>query len=84
MPGGIYFGHPHSTPTIGVDSLLLCRAELDEDLVYNLTKAFFEVLPDLSSEVESLRLMNISRASATPIPLHRGAARYYRERELMR
>ena len=25
VPGGIYFGHPHSTPTIGVDSLLLCR-----------------------------------------------------------
>lgn len=84
VPGGIYPGHPRSIPTIGVDSLLLCRDGLDEDLVYNLTKAFFEVLPDLSSEVESLRLMNISRASATPIPLHPGAARYYRERELMR
>jgi len=28
--------------------------------------------------------MNISRASSTSIPLHPGAARYYRERELLR
>lgn len=84
VPGGTYPGHPGSVPTIGVDSLLICRAGLDEDLVYDLTKAFFEVLPALSSEVESLKLMNIGRASTTPIPLHRGAARYYRERELTR
>jgi uncharacterized protein len=71
-------------PTVGVDSLLLCRADLSEDLVYRLTAAFFDVLPTLSTELESLQLMDVARASATPIPLHRGAARYYRERELTR
>ncbi|MGC4080633.1 MAG: TAXI family TRAP transporter solute-binding subunit [Vicinamibacterales bacterium] len=30
----------------------------------------------------SARLMNLDSASATPIPLHPGAAQYYREREL--
>jgi TRAP transporter TAXI family solute receptor len=84
VPGGTYPGHAAPVPTVGVDSLLLCRADLDEDLVYQLTKAFFEVLPTLSTDVESLQLMDVDRASATPIPLHRGAARYYRERELTR
>ncbi|MGE4085388.1 MAG: TAXI family TRAP transporter solute-binding subunit [Vicinamibacterales bacterium] len=84
VPGGTYPGHPASVSTVGVDSLLLCRASLDEDLVYRLTAAFFEVLPTLSTELESLQLMDVARASATPIPLHRGAARYYRERELTR
>jgi TRAP transporter TAXI family solute receptor len=84
VPGGTYPGHPAPVSTVGVDSLLLCRADLDEDLVYRLTSAFFEVLPTLSTELESLQLMDVARASATPIPLHRGAARYYRERELTR
>ena len=84
VPGATYPGHPVPVPTVGVDSLLLCRADLDEDLVYRLTSAFFDVLPTLSTELESLQLMDVARASATPIPLHRGAARYYRERELTR
>jgi TRAP transporter TAXI family solute receptor len=84
VPGGTYPGHPAPVSTVGVDSLLLCRADLDEDLVYRLTSAFFDVLPTLSTELESLQLMDVARASATPIPLHRGAARYYRERELTR
>lgn len=84
IPGGTYPGHPDAIRTIGVDSLLICRADLGEDLVYDLTKAFFEVLPQLSTERASLQLMDVDRASATPIPLHRGAARYYRERELTR
>ena len=33
---------------------------------------------------ESLRAIAILQAPATPIPLHEGAARYYREQELMR
>jgi len=44
VPGGTYPGHPASVSTVGADSLLLCRANLDEDLVYRLTAAFFEVL----------------------------------------
>jgi TRAP transporter TAXI family solute receptor len=84
VPGGTYPGHRDAIPTIGVDTLLLCRSDLNEDLVYELTKAFFEVLPQLSTERTSLQLMDVDRASATPIPLHRGAARYYRERELTR
>ncbi|MGD9903553.1 MAG: TAXI family TRAP transporter solute-binding subunit [Vicinamibacterales bacterium] len=84
VPGRTYPGHPSPVPTVGVDSLLLCRADLDEELVYQLTASFFDVLPTLSTELESLQLMDVARASATPIPLHRGAARYYRERELTR
>lgn len=70
--------------TIGVDSLLVCRRDLDETLVYDLTRRFFEALPSLSSSQGALRLMDLDQAPATPIPLHDGAARFYRERELLR
>ena len=65
--------------TIALDRLLICRAGLDEDLVYGVTKALFRSLPDLSMIDVALRQMNAEDAPATPIPLHEGAARYYRE-----
>jgi uncharacterized protein len=82
---------PHSYPrvtepvrTIGVDSVLVCRRDLDENLVYELTRLFLEALPTLSSSQDALRYMDLDQAPAAPIPLHEGAARYYRERELKR
>jgi TRAP transporter TAXI family solute receptor len=70
--------------TIGLDGLLVCRSGLDADLVYGVTKAFFQALPELSAfDTPPLRQMNPEDASATPIPLHEGAARYYREQGTM-
>ena len=66
--------------TIGVDNLLLCRRSLDEATVHDLTQQFFVQLPSMSI----LSGMDLEQAPATPIPLHDGAARYYRERELSR
>ncbi len=80
IPGGTYPGHPDALDTIGVDSLLVCRRGLDEALVHDLTARFFAVLPSLPM----LSFMDLDQAPATPIPLHEGAGRYYRERELSR
>ena len=71
-----------SVHTIGVDGLLICRSDLDEALVYELTRQLFASLKSLRQG--ALRLMDVKQAPATPIPLHAGAIRYYRERELSR
>ena len=84
IPGDTYPGHPAGIRTVGVDSLLVCRADLPESLVHDLTQRLFEILPLLSSPQLSLAQMDLRQAPATPIPLHEGAARYYRERELLR
>jgi uncharacterized protein len=84
IPANTYPGQPAAIHTIGVDTILICRSDLDEGLVYNLTRRFFEALPTLSSSQESLRRIDLEQAPATPIPLHEGAARYFRERELLR
>ena len=80
IAGGAYRTQPLPVRTIGVHSLLLCRVNLDEGLVYRLTKALFQSLAAQSNEL--LWSVDLDRAAATPIPLHPGAARYYREREL--
>ena len=79
IPQGTYPGQHRPVHTIGVDLLLVCRSDLDSKLVYELTRAYFEQSP------ENVRYeTDPQRAPAVVIPLHPGAARYYREREVSR
>jgi len=78
IPRGTYPGQDVPVHTIGVDLLLVCRADLDSKLVYELTRAYFEEGENLRNETDP------QRAPAVVIPLHPGAARYYREREVSR
>jgi len=84
IPADMYTGHPNPIHTLSLDVLLLGRAGLDEGLVHRLTLTLFQVLPQLGAELRFLRNMDPSRAAATPIPLHPGAALFYREQELAR
>jgi TRAP transporter TAXI family solute receptor len=84
IPANAYAGQTTAVRTLAVDILLVARAGLDEAIVRRVTATLFDALPQLSREVSFLRSMSIERASATPIPLHSGAALYYRERELGR
>lgn len=83
IPPHTYPGQTAAVRTIGVDRLLVCRSDLDEMLVHDLTRVFIDAVPRIFASLRaSSRLIDLDRASATPIPLHNGAALYYREREL--
>ena len=77
-------GQNRPIETLGAEWLLVCRSDLSEDLVYQLTRAFFEELPALARDHGEAALIDPEQAPAAPIPLHAGAARYYREREVLR
>jgi TRAP transporter TAXI family solute receptor len=79
IPRGAYPGQNVPVHTIGVDLLLVCRADLENQLAYELTRAYFEQSPE-----EVRNETDPQRAPAVVIPLHAGAARYYREREVSR
>jgi TRAP transporter TAXI family solute receptor len=68
----------HDIPTIGVYSLYICRQDLPEEIVYE----FMKHLPKQSGSTSSLPV-DPDAAPGTPIPLHPGAARYYRELQLL-
>jgi TRAP transporter TAXI family solute receptor len=78
IPARIYFGQTTPIRTLAVDLVLLCRVDLSEDIVYRLLEAYFETPPGTPPP------MDLERAPATPMPLHPGAARYYRQRQLSR
>ena len=75
---GTFRGQEKPLRTVGIDLLLVCRRSLEDDLVYRIVKTYFDVLQRSSPATD------LERAPATPIPLHPGAARFYRERVLAR
>jgi uncharacterized protein len=66
--------------SVGVDSVLVCRADLDEQVVYGLTRVFYSILSDMARTQPGVDPNN---AAAAPIPLHAGAARFYREQQVL-
>ncbi len=84
IPAGAYRGVDQPVRTLSVDVVLLARAGLDDAIVRRLTEGLFRMLPQLTAELPFLKGMMPERAPATPVPLHPGAALYYRERELRR
>jgi hypothetical protein len=84
IPVAAYRGVDQPVRTLTVDVVLLTRAGLDHAIVRRLTDGLFQMLPQLSAELPFLKGMMPERAPATPVPLHPGAALYYRERELRR
>lgn len=84
IPGGTYRNQEEDVLTVGMDVLLLCRSSLPDGLVYELTRALYESVPVLRRAHPSAAGIDPERGPTTAIPLHPGAARYYRERELLR
>lgn len=70
--------------TVGIDALLVCRDDVADDVVYQFTREFFAALPVLAESNPEAANVDVESAPATPIPLHPGAARYYREREVLK
>lgn len=82
VPANSYAHQTSDVETVGIDNILVCRADLPDDLVYTLTKTLFESLPALAQGDTAARLIDPEQGPITPITLHPGAARYYREREI--
>ena len=82
IPEHGYPGVDKTVRTVGVPSVLLCRADLDERLVHDVTAMIFNPQGNSASLAQARHWSDVRQAAATPIPLHAGAARYYREREL--
>ena len=66
--------------TTSILATLACSADLDEELVYNLTKTLFEKQPELAKAYAKGENLSLETALAgISVPLHPGAERYYKE-----
>jgi TRAP transporter TAXI family solute receptor len=79
IPAGTY-DNEEDVETAAVQTLLVTREDLSEELVYNITKTIFENLDSLRETHSAANSISIdSVLKGMPIPLHPGAEKYFNE-----
>lgn len=77
---------PNAVTTVNPGTVIIARADLPEEVAYQITKAICEnksVLLDAHASIAPFVPENGWRPENTGIPLHPGAERYYKERGWM-
>ena len=81
IPSGTYPGQDRDIFTIGTPNILAVRADVDEEVVYQITRTIFDELEYLHGLHSTTRQINLDSAvSNLPIPVHPGAERYFKEK----
>lgn len=80
IPGATYKGEPNDRETVAVKAMLIVHRDLSPDLVYELTRAIYTHLDDLSRAHPKGKIISLNTAlEGMPIPLHPGAERFFKE-----
>ncbi|MBL8573938.1 MAG: TAXI family TRAP transporter solute-binding subunit [Hyphomicrobiaceae bacterium] len=81
IPANTYTGQTAEVNTAAVVNYLVTRDDLDAEVVYQMTKAIFENIPDLVAAHSAAKAIKLEKArEGMPVPLHPGAERYLKER----
>jgi hypothetical protein len=86
LPAGTYQGQDRRIDSVGLWSLILVRPDLPDSTAYRLAEAIHRTQPDLAERISQGRYTT-AQNTASQVPaerIHPGAARYYRERGLLR
>lgn len=80
IPAGTYAGQREAVPTVAIANILVTHAKVSEALAYQMTRLIFDNLAALDDAHAAARGITLESAARNlPIPLHPGAARFYRE-----
>jgi uncharacterized protein len=85
IPAGTYQGQDREVMTVAINNLLMTREGVPADAVYTMTKGMFENIAELTAAHAAAKGISLERASqGSPVPLHPGAERYYREKGVLK
>jgi TRAP transporter TAXI family solute receptor len=84
IPANTYKGQDKDVPTAAVVNYLVTSTAVSDDLAYQMTKLIFDNLPELANSHAAGKEIKLEKAATdSPVPLHPGAARYYKEKGLI-
>ena len=80
IPADTYPGQPEPIETITIKATMIVDADLDEEVVYQLTAAIYDHKDEIAQENAKGEELTIENAtSGIAVPFHAGAARYFAE-----
>ena len=81
IPAGTYSDQGRDIFSVGTPNLFAVRADVDEEVVYQITKTIFENLDYLYGLHGATRHISLDTAASNlPLPIHEGALRYFEEK----
>ncbi|AWI85366.1 C4-dicarboxylate ABC transporter [Alloyangia pacifica] len=84
IPAGTYPGQDADIPTLAITNILVTSTDVSDELAYQMTKLLFENLDQLKAAHAAAGAIDIKDAiKNSPIPMHPGAEKYYKEQGLM-
>lgn len=85
IPANTYEGQTKDVPSIAIQNFLVTREGVSDDTVYTMTKSMWENLDALvAAHAAGKAIKKENALKGMPLPLHPGAARYYREIGLLK
>ncbi|MGJ4998342.1 TAXI family TRAP transporter solute-binding subunit [Bradyrhizobium sp. HKCCYLR20261] len=85
IPANTYTGQDKDVPTAAVINYLVTSSAVSDDLAYQMTKLIFESLPELVNAHAAGKEIKLETAAQdSPVPLHPGAIRYYKEKGVLK
>ena len=81
IPAGTYSGQDEDIMTSAIKITICTSADVPEDVIYHLTKTFWENIDTLSEAQNILKSCSVENAvtDLAGLPIHDGAAKYYKE-----
>lgn len=77
------YGLEEDTETVSVYVTLACRADLDENTVYEFTKYFYKNIDKMKELTPFAKQISMSECkNGVTVPIHPGALRYYNEQHI--
>lgn len=84
IPANTYKGVDKDTQTVAVQTLVVCRPDLPDDVIYKIVKAVFEHKDELNGIHNAFKLTTLQSATPTVVPIHPGAKKYFEEMKVYR
>jgi TRAP transporter TAXI family solute receptor len=85
IPANTYKGQDKDVPTAAVVNYLVTSSAVSDDLAYQMTKLVYESLPDLAAAHSAAKGIKLENAAlGSPVPMHPGAIRYFKEKGLIK
>ncbi len=83
IPAGTYNGTDTDTEALAIKATLAVNANLDENIVYEMTKALFENLESLgTAHAKGKEVSAEAAVTGVSVPFHPGAIKYFSEKGL--
>lgn len=85
IPAGTYKGQDDTGYTVSQWASLYVPEDMDEELVYNLTKEMYENVETIAKAHDRGNQITLDNAvkGFDPVPLHPGAVKYYKEKGIL-